>query len=55
MTTTSTLTDLGGARTEVRIRQTNVPEAFRSPQAQAGFRTSLDRFAAYLGTLSRDA
>ena len=55
VTTTSTLTDLGGARTEVTIRQTNVPEAFRSPQAQAGFRTSLDRFAAYLGTLSRDA
>jgi uncharacterized protein YndB with AHSA1/START domain len=55
VTTTSTLTDLGGARTEVRIRQTNVPEAFRSPEAQAGFSTSLDRFAAYLGTLSRDA
>jgi len=55
VTTTSTLTDLGGARTEVTIRQTNVPEAFLSPQAQAGFRTSLDRFAAYLGTLSRDA
>jgi hypothetical protein len=25
---------------------------FRSPQAQAGFLTSLDRFAGYLGTLS---
>ena len=55
VTTTSTLTDLGGVRTEVTIRQANVPEAFRSPEAQAGFRTSLDRFAAYLGTLSRDA
>jgi uncharacterized protein YndB with AHSA1/START domain len=55
VTTTSTLADLGGARTEVTIRQTNVPEAFRSPEAQAGFLTSLDRFAAYLGTLSRDA
>jgi uncharacterized protein YndB with AHSA1/START domain len=51
VTTTSTFTDLGGARTEVRIRQVNVPEGFRSPEAQAGFATSLDRCAAYLGTL----
>jgi uncharacterized protein YndB with AHSA1/START domain len=52
MTTTTTFRDLGGARTEVRIRQANVPEAFRSPQAQAGFTTSLDRFAAYLRKLA---
>jgi DNA-binding transcriptional ArsR family regulator len=39
-------------RTEARIRQTNVPEAARSPEAQAGFLTSLDRFAAYLKPLS---
>jgi len=52
MTTTATFVDLGHARTEVRIHQTNVPEAFRSPEAQAGFSTSLDRFAAYLGKLS---
>jgi uncharacterized protein YndB with AHSA1/START domain len=51
MTTTSTFTDLGGARTEVRIRQVNVPEPFRSPEAQSGFATSLDRCAAYLGAL----
>ena len=51
VTTTSTFTDLGGARTEVRIRQRNVPDAFRTPDAQAGFRTSLDRFAAYLAAL----
>jgi uncharacterized protein YndB with AHSA1/START domain len=51
MTTTSTFTDLGGARTEVRIRQVNVPAPFRSPEAQAGFATSLDRCAAYLGAL----
>jgi uncharacterized protein YndB with AHSA1/START domain len=50
VTTTSTFTDLGGARTEVRIHQTNVPDSFRSPEAQAGFLTSLDRFAAYLKT-----
>ena len=52
MTVTATFADLGGARTEVRIHQTNVPEVFRSPEAQAGFLTSLDRFAAYLGQLS---
>ena len=51
MTTTSTFTDLGGNRTEVRIHQARVPEPLRSPQAQAGFLTSLDRFAAYLGQL----
>jgi uncharacterized protein YndB with AHSA1/START domain len=52
MTTTSTLRDLGGSRTEVRIHQAHVPEAYRSAEAQAGFATSLDRFAAYLATLS---
>jgi uncharacterized protein YndB with AHSA1/START domain len=55
MTTTSTFSDLGGSRTEVRIRQTNVPEAARGPEAQAGFVTSLDRFAAYLAALPNDA
>jgi uncharacterized protein YndB with AHSA1/START domain len=48
VTTTSTLRDLGDSRTEVRIHQVNVPEEYRSPEAQAGFATSLDRFAAYL-------
>ena len=52
VTTTSTFTDLGGTRTELHIRQASVPEAFRSPEAQAGFRTSLDRFAEYLGRLA---
>ena len=47
---TSTFTDLGGARTEVRIHQANAPDSFRSPEAQAGFLSSLDRFAAYLKT-----
>jgi uncharacterized protein YndB with AHSA1/START domain len=42
--------DLGG-RTEVRIHETNVPEPYLAPEAQAGFLTSLDRFAAYLGQL----
>jgi uncharacterized protein YndB with AHSA1/START domain len=53
VTTTSTLSDLGDSRTEVRIHQVNVPEAFRSREAQAGFSTSLDRFADYLSTLVR--
>jgi len=52
VTTTSTFRDLGGSRTEVTIRQMNVPAEFRSPQARAGFSTSLDRFASYLGSLA---
>jgi uncharacterized protein YndB with AHSA1/START domain len=55
MTTTATFIDLGGSRTEVDIHQTNVPEPFRSAEAQAGFTTSLDRFAAYLIALARSA
>jgi uncharacterized protein YndB with AHSA1/START domain len=51
MTTTTTFTDLGGGRTKVRIHQANAPEAFGRPEAQAGFLTSLDRFAGYLGKL----
>ena len=53
MTTTSTFVQLDDGRTEVRIHQTNVPEMFRTPEAQAGFESSLDRFAAYLATLAR--
>jgi uncharacterized protein YndB with AHSA1/START domain len=51
MTVTVTFSDLGGSRTGVEIRQVRVPEAIRSPEAQAGFLTSLDRFARYLATL----
>jgi uncharacterized protein YndB with AHSA1/START domain len=51
MTTTSTFRDMGGTRTELEIRQTNAPEGYRSPEARAGFKTSLDRFAAYLEKL----
>ena len=51
MTTSTTFTELGDARTEVHIHQTNAPEFVRSAEAQAGFLTSLDRFAAYLRTL----
>jgi uncharacterized protein YndB with AHSA1/START domain len=55
ISTTATFVDLGDGRTEVHIHQTNVPEPFRSPEAQAGFSTSLDRFAAYLGSLSSES
>ncbi len=51
MITTSTFTDLGGTRTEVRIHQADVPDSFRRPEDQARFLTSLDRFAAHLQTL----
>ena len=51
MTTTSTFTDLGYGRTEVFVHQTNVPEMYRAPEAQAGMQSSFDRFAAYLATL----
>jgi uncharacterized protein YndB with AHSA1/START domain len=51
VTTTSTFRDLGSERTELEIRQANAPAGFRSPEARAGFATSLDRFAAYLEKL----
>jgi uncharacterized protein YndB with AHSA1/START domain len=51
VTTTSTFRDLGGERTELQIRQANAPAGYRSPEARAGFATSLDRFAAYLEKL----
>lgn len=51
VTTTSTFRDLGGESTELQIRQANAPAGYRSPEARAGFATSLDRFAAYLEKL----
>jgi len=51
VTTTSTFRDLGGERTELQIRQANAPAGYRSPEARAGFATSLDRFAAYIEKL----
>jgi uncharacterized protein YndB with AHSA1/START domain len=40
--------ELGPGRTEVHIHQTRVPDAFTAPEALAGFKSSLDRFAAHL-------
>jgi uncharacterized protein YndB with AHSA1/START domain len=52
MTTTITFTDLGDGRTEVVTHQTNVPAPYAMPEAQAGFKTSLDRFDAYVAALA---
>lgn len=49
--TASTLEDLGDRSTEVVIRQRNVPEAMRTPEAGAGFRTSLDKLEHHLARL----
>ena len=54
MLTTSTLDDLGDGTTAVVIRQRNVPEAMRTPQARAGFRTSLDKLDEHLAHLTRE-
>jgi uncharacterized protein YndB with AHSA1/START domain len=51
MRTTITFIDLGDGRTEVVTHQTNVPAAYLSAEARAGFSTSLDRFEAYLAGL----
>lgn len=52
MVTSSTFTDLGDGRTRVVIHQTNVPSMYRTPESEEGFKSSLDRFAAYLATLT---
>jgi uncharacterized protein YndB with AHSA1/START domain len=51
MTTSIIFTDLGDGRSRTVAHQTNVPEMFRTPEAQAGMETSFDRMAAYLTTL----
>jgi uncharacterized protein YndB with AHSA1/START domain len=48
MHTTSTFTDLGDGRTEVVIHQRQVPPAMRTPEARAGFLTSLDELEVHL-------
>lgn len=52
MTVTLTFTELGTDRTQVEIEQTNVPAPMMEPANQAGFLTSLDRFAAHLARLT---
>jgi uncharacterized protein YndB with AHSA1/START domain len=53
MRTTVTFVDLNDGRTEVVTHQTNVPAAYLSAEARAGFATSLDRLDAYLTTFDR--
>jgi uncharacterized protein YndB with AHSA1/START domain len=53
MRTTVTFVDLGDGSTEVITHQTNVPAAYLSAEARAGFATSLDRFDVYLATLQQ--
>ena len=48
MHTTGTLEDLGDGTTAVVIHQRNVPEPMRSPEARAGFATSLDKLEHHL-------
>jgi len=51
MVTSITFNDLGDGRTETVAHQTNVPEMFRTAEAQAGMASSFDRMASYLATL----
>ena len=53
--TTSTLTDRGDGSTEIVVRQQHVPEAMRSPEARAGFLSSLDELEEHLARLTRPA
>lgn len=51
MLNTITFTDLGDGTCEAFTHQTNVPEMYRTPEAQAGMATSFDKCDAYLETL----
>jgi uncharacterized protein YndB with AHSA1/START domain len=52
MTVTVIFTELAENRTQVEIEQTKVPAPMMQPANQAGFLTSLDRFAAHLARLT---
>jgi uncharacterized protein YndB with AHSA1/START domain len=51
MVTSVTFNDIGNGKTETITLQTNVPEMFRSAEAQAGMQSSFDKMAAYIATL----
>jgi uncharacterized protein YndB with AHSA1/START domain len=51
MTTSVTFTDNGDGTTAVVIHQTNVPEMYRTPEAQEGMASSFTRMDQYLATL----
>jgi len=50
MRTEISFVDLHDGRTEVTTHQSNLSEWYLSPEARAGFETSLDRFDAYLAS-----
>ncbi|MHB1536682.1 MAG: SRPBCC family protein [Acidimicrobiales bacterium] len=52
MHTTIAFSDLGDGTTEVVIHQRHVPEPMRSPEARAGFLTSLDKLEEHLAHLT---
>jgi hypothetical protein len=49
-----TFTDLDDGTTEVVTTQRGLPPAMRTPAARAGWRTALDRYAAYLTSLTTE-
>lgn len=51
--TTTSLSDLGDATTEVVISQRHVPEPMRLPEARAGFLSALDKLDEHLDRLMR--
>lgn len=51
--TTSTLAELADGGTEVVISQRNIPEAMRSPEARAGFLSSLEKLEHHLDRLKQ--
>ena len=51
MLTTITFIDLGDGTTETVTHQTNIPEMFLTDEAQAGMRSSFDKFDTYLASL----
>lgn len=51
MMTHITFRDVGDGTTETQTVQTNVPEMFRTAEAQAGLASSFDKMDAYLATL----
>ncbi len=51
MKVTVRFVSLGARRTQVDIHQIGVPDPGMDPQAQAGFRSALDRFEQYLSQL----
>jgi uncharacterized protein YndB with AHSA1/START domain len=52
MITTITFEDLGDGRTEIVTRQREMPAPYREPQARAGWRTALEKYAEYVARLT---